>query len=81
MTKLEWAKAAKFYKHKAGIKGLKMIFWYILGIFGIIKAIDTAAQAGSDMTNEDWCNDAANTEDAADDQNVVIGGVNYDENE
>lgn len=81
MTKMEWAKAAKYFKHKAGTKGLKMIFWYILGIFGMIKAIDTAAQAGSDLTNEDWCNTAANSEEAADNQEVVIGGVNLNENE
>lgn len=79
MTKMEWAKAAKHFKHKAGAKGLKMIFWYILGIFGMIKAIDTAAKAGSDMTNEDWCNTAANAEDTADNQEVVIGSVNLNE--
>lgn len=81
MTKMEWAKAVKFYKHKAGAKGFKTILWYILGIIGIVKAIDSASEAGIHIANADWCETAANSEEAADDQEVVIGGINLNENE
>lgn len=79
MTKLEWAKAAKVFGRKCGNNGLKMLFYYILGLIGFVKAIDTGINAGRMLEAEDICNGAANTKTDAEDSDVVISGISFDD--
>lgn len=79
MTKMEWAKAAKVFGRKCGKDGLKMLFYYIVGLFGFVKAIDSGINAGRALEAEDICNAAANTDTDAEDSDLVINGISFDE--
>lgn len=78
-SKMQWAKYAKHFNKLSSKATLKTLGWYCLGVFGIVKSVTSAFDAGELEEARKLSEAAANCETTEPDANVVISDIEWDD--